>query len=442
MSNFNNKTITSRGLELLSSALAGNILEFTRIVMGSGTYEGDIGLIESLVNQKQSLDIKSITRKGSQVVLSTTLLQSAIVEDFYWKEIGVYAKGSDGLEILYMYGSANEASYISKNMLNEKMINIGVLVSNATNITATINNSLVYLNQNDLEEHNNDEEAHTPIRTWVQGLFNSLKLTWDNIIGKPSTFPPSSHSHTKSQITDFPTSLPASDVYAWAKAPTKPTYTYTEVGALASNGKAVSSATADSATYAGGLHIYNEITGLKSTVVDGKQSVANAINGHLGTTLSNQTPFADLAYYITNFLQKIERYYSLSTTVQKIINSNYVSSFNTQSARRFCIMSFTAEYSGRFYLHITASNMSGFYIYRNALNHEAFTPLNLYSVEPTLAATVSKETLSALNNINNQYVPISVIKGDKILLMGGENISTNYGYPYYIDKLNMCYDLV
>ena len=302
MSNFNNKTITSKGLELLTSALSGVKLEFTRIVMGSGEYSGDIGSIENLVNQKQSLDIKSITRKGSQVVLSTTLLQNAITEDFYWKEIGVYTKGSDGVEILYMYGSANEASYISKNMLNEKMINIGVLVSNATNITATINNSLVYLNHNDLEEHNNDEEAHTPIRTWVQGLFNSLKLTWDNIIGKPSTFPPSSHNHTKSQITDFPTSLSASDVYAWAKAPTKPTYTYSEVGALASNGKAVSSATADSATYAGGLHIYNEITGLKSTVVDGKQSVANAINGHLGTTLSNQTPFADLAYYINTMV--------------------------------------------------------------------------------------------------------------------------------------------
>ncbi len=26
------------------------------------------------------------------------------------------------------------------------------------------------------------------------------------------------HSHTKSQITDFPTSMPASDVYAWAKS--------------------------------------------------------------------------------------------------------------------------------------------------------------------------------------------------------------------------------
>ena len=41
---------------------------------------------------------------------------------------------------------------------------------------------------------------------------------------------PSVHTHTKSQITDFPTSMPASDVYAWAKAVTKPSYTKAEVG--------------------------------------------------------------------------------------------------------------------------------------------------------------------------------------------------------------------
>lgn len=41
---------------------------------------------------------------------------------------------------------------------------------------------------------------------------------------------PASHTHKKSQITDFPSSMPASDVYAWAKAATKPTYTKAEVG--------------------------------------------------------------------------------------------------------------------------------------------------------------------------------------------------------------------
>lgn len=34
-------------------------------------------------------------------------------------------------------------------------------------------------------------------------------VPWGGVSGKPSTFTPSTHSHTKSQISDFPTSLPA-----------------------------------------------------------------------------------------------------------------------------------------------------------------------------------------------------------------------------------------
>lgn len=40
---------------------------------------------------------------------------------------------------------------------------------------------------------------------------------------------PVSHTHTKSQITDFPSSLPASDVYSWAKAASKPSYSWNEI---------------------------------------------------------------------------------------------------------------------------------------------------------------------------------------------------------------------
>lgn len=40
----------------------------------------------------------------------------------------------------------------------------------------------------------------------------------------------SGHTHKKADITDFPTSMPASDVKAWAKAANKPSYTKAEVG--------------------------------------------------------------------------------------------------------------------------------------------------------------------------------------------------------------------
>lgn len=40
----------------------------------------------------------------------------------------------------------------------------------------------------------------------------------------------STHVHTRSQISDFPTSMPASDVYAWAKEANKPAYNFSEIG--------------------------------------------------------------------------------------------------------------------------------------------------------------------------------------------------------------------
>lgn len=62
-------------------------------------------------------------------------------------------------------------------------------------------------------------------------------FTYDGSAGKTINITPSAigaaastHTHTKSQITDFPTAMPASDVYSWAKASTKPTYTKSEVG--------------------------------------------------------------------------------------------------------------------------------------------------------------------------------------------------------------------
>lgn len=101
----------------------------------------------------------------------------------------------------------------------------------------------------------------------IAGMANAV--AWNNVSGKPASYTPSSHTHddryytetemnsklsgkansshthTKSQITDFPTSMPASDVYSWAKASSKPSYSASEVGAVPTsrtvNGKALSS---------------------------------------------------------------------------------------------------------------------------------------------------------------------------------------------------------
>ncbi len=64
-----------------------------------------------------------------------------------------------------------------------------------------------------------------------QALDSWLEQLKSDIIAKLNDTPAKDHTHTRKDITDFPTSLPASDVYDWAKQPGKPAYTAGEVGA-------------------------------------------------------------------------------------------------------------------------------------------------------------------------------------------------------------------
>lgn len=43
----------------------------------------------------------------------------------------------------------------------------------------------------------------------VYAAGTAASVPWSGVTGKPNTYTPSSHTHTKSQITDFPTSMPA-----------------------------------------------------------------------------------------------------------------------------------------------------------------------------------------------------------------------------------------
>lgn len=52
-----------------------------------------------------------------------------------------------------------------------------------------------------------NSSGHMSGDTWI--LSNVM---WENIVGKPSTYPPSSHTHAWSGITNKPTAFPA-DVY-------------------------------------------------------------------------------------------------------------------------------------------------------------------------------------------------------------------------------------
>ena len=123
---------------------------------------------------------------------------------------------------------------------------------------------------------------HTHTTAQVSGLDAALN-------GKA----PTSHTHSKSQITDFPSALPASDVYDWAKQPQKPSYSALEVGAVPAdehNGYNFVNKTLNSANI--------------DTEFDYNYTVGISESGH-GTTPNNGTWFIVINHTCHHFIQQI-----------------------------------------------------------------------------------------------------------------------------------------
>lgn len=77
----------------------------------------------------------------------------------------------------------------------------------------------------------------TTYDTNADGKVNSADsadaVPWSGVTGKPASFPPDAHTHAQYVDSADPRlsdARPASDVSAWAKAATKPSYTKTDVG--------------------------------------------------------------------------------------------------------------------------------------------------------------------------------------------------------------------
>lgn len=80
-----------------------------------------------------------------------------------------------------------------------------------------------------------------------------------------------SHTHTKSQITDFPSSMPASDVYSWAKQSSKPRYTISEVsGNLPASRISGTIAAANLPSYVDDVLEYDSFSEFPTTGASGK----------------------------------------------------------------------------------------------------------------------------------------------------------------------------
>ena len=91
------------------------------------------------------------------VKVTFQLTNTDLETGFNWRELGIIAEDPDTqAEVLFVYGNAGDnGEYIApkgETDILEKYININLIVSNTENVTAVIDESLVFATQKDLED--------------------------------------------------------------------------------------------------------------------------------------------------------------------------------------------------------------------------------------------------------------------------------------------------
>ena len=153
---FSTILFTEKGRALQAKALAGAALNFTKIAMGSGSLGGQNQItLTKLIEPKVVLTITDIKRNSYYAEVKGTFTNQDISTGFYWREIGLFAQDPDIGEILYSYGNAGTlAEYIppQSSEIIEKVVNLTAIVGDAANVTASINESLVFATKADVAE--------------------------------------------------------------------------------------------------------------------------------------------------------------------------------------------------------------------------------------------------------------------------------------------------
>jgi len=111
--------------------------------------------------------------------------------------------------------------------------------------------------------------------------------SWNFLVDRPASYNPAAHTHVKANITDFPTSMPASDVYAWAKAASKPAYTPGEIGTKTSAEITAEISAAINALIGGAPGALNTLNELAAAMADDAAfaaTITSALAGKMNTS--------------------------------------------------------------------------------------------------------------------------------------------------------------
>lgn len=145
---FINNDMTVAGLLVLAKGVAGQKINFTRIVMGDGYLEEgqQPRTLEGVISPRAVVEISKLTINGDgTVAVGGIFTNQEETNGFFYRELGLYAEDPDPEigEVLYCYGNAGDlAEWIAPtggSTVLEKTIDIITAIGTAANVTAYIN---------------------------------------------------------------------------------------------------------------------------------------------------------------------------------------------------------------------------------------------------------------------------------------------------------------
>ena len=168
---FSQLNLTSAGALLASQTALGDQIEFTCIKMGDGNEPVDYKILSDLVHPMQSMPIaREKIVDINTIALGSNLFPDDIKTDFYWREVGLFAKnitkGTD--EVLFSYGYTSTPSYISAgSTLVEKYIDIDLQINNAENVVINLDYSNLFPTKYEMNQHLDelDQKIQNDIRS-------------------------------------------------------------------------------------------------------------------------------------------------------------------------------------------------------------------------------------------------------------------------------------
>lgn len=151
--------LTNAGKALYYRNLGGEALRITTMQLGDGQLSTPIATLTSLIHSVVSIDA-AVKQRTDYVEVNASFSNAGLSAGFYWREVGIFCADPDNpddrsKDILYCYQNAYDtADYIAPaaTELVEKSVTIPIIVGDTKTVTCTLEHSLIYITQSELED--------------------------------------------------------------------------------------------------------------------------------------------------------------------------------------------------------------------------------------------------------------------------------------------------